>query len=63
MRWVEIVLLTPALVFIAVAWGGVLAGASIEAAWVRGLVGAAGSGAIGLAVAWLLRPDQRRADR
>ncbi len=62
MRWAEILLLTPAAVFIAVAWGGVLAGASIETAWVRGIVGAAASGAIGLAILWLLRPDQRRAD-
>jgi hypothetical protein len=63
MRWVELVLLAPAAVFIAVAWGGVLAGASIETAWVRGIIGAAGVGAIGLTVLWLLRPDQRRADR
>ncbi len=62
MRWAEIVLLTPAVVFIAVAWGGVLAGASVEAAWVRGLIGAGGSAAIGLALAWVLRP-QRRANR
>ncbi len=62
MRWDEFVLLAPAAVFIAVAWGGVLAGASVEAAWVRGLAGAAGSAAIGLAIAWLLRP-QRGANR
>ncbi len=62
MRWAEFVLVAPAAVFIAVAWGGVLAGAAVEAAWVRGLAGAAGTAAIGLAIVWLLRP-QRGANR